>query len=129
METAVRRNLSGTACAGMCGRDGFLTRYFQKIIVTTRARLGVDIGGHQYRNVRYVLPDNRNREILLCLSGDRACQGSDLFTVLCTMIELLSRLKAVSILVKSEVFVCSLSPFFAFIGMVMVMRKRIGTIS
>jgi hypothetical protein len=32
MEIAVRRSLSGTACAGMGGRDEFLTRDFQAII-------------------------------------------------------------------------------------------------
>lgn len=31
MEIAVRRSLSGTACAGMGGRDEFLTRYLQVV--------------------------------------------------------------------------------------------------
>jgi hypothetical protein len=34
MEIAVWKSLNGTACAGMGGRDEFLTRYFE--VITSR---------------------------------------------------------------------------------------------
>jgi hypothetical protein len=52
MEAAFRRNLSGTACAGMGGRDGFLTRCLQIIIVTTRAKL--EAHSKTYKKLRII---------------------------------------------------------------------------